>query len=48
MRVLTQSAQSFGIILNVPTKVNFTKLGTAKSVLFEWLGLKEMFSLNED
>ena len=35
----------FGIILNVPAKVYFTKLCTGKSVLFEWLGLCKIFSL---
>ena len=34
-----EGAHSFGIILNVPVKVNFTKLCTGKSVLFEWLVL---------
>ena len=30
-----KGALSFGIILNVPAKVDFTKLCTGKSVLFE-------------
>ena len=34
-----EGAHSFGIILNVPTKVSLTKLCTGKSVLFELLGL---------
>ena len=38
-----------GIILNVahvPAKENFSKLCTGKNVLFESLGLYEMFSLD--
>ena len=34
-----EGTHSFGIILNVPAKVSFTKLCTGKIVLFEWLGL---------
>ena len=43
-----EAEHSFGINLDVPEKVNFTKLCTGKSMLFKWLGLYEMFSLDED
>ena len=46
--VKVEGEHSFGINLDMPAKVNFTKLCTGKSMLFEWLGLKEMFSLDED
>ena len=35
-----QGAHSLGIILNVPAKVNFTKLCTGESALYEWLGIE--------
>ena len=34
-KVKVEDAHNFGIILNAPAKVNFTKLCTGKSVLFE-------------
>ena len=51
MCVLTRKGEGlhrFGIILNMPAKVYFIKLCTGKSLLFEWSGLYEMFSLDED
>ena len=46
--VKVEGVNSFGIILNVPASVNFSKLRAGKRVLFEQLGLNEMFSLDED
>ena len=44
----SEGAHSFGIILDVPAKVNFTELCTGKSVIFESLDRKEIFSSDVD
>ena len=43
-----KDVHTFGIILNMHAKFNLTKLCTGKSVLFEWSGLYEMFSSDEN